>query len=80
MNTVETPIVEKMEIPKDGIIEELNRKLEEQNQKLKDADETLKQKEMSERNLLEGLRYRDGVIDGLKFALRCNGISGGEVM
>ena len=25
------------------------------------------------------LRYRDGVIYGLKYALRCNGVSGGEV-
>lgn len=26
------------------------------------------------------LRYRDGVIYGLKYAIRCNGISGGEVL
>jgi len=26
-----------------------------------------------------GLRYRDGVIYGLKYATRCNGVSGGEV-
>ena len=25
------------------------------------------------------LRYRDGVIYGLKYAIRCNGVSGGEV-
>lgn len=25
------------------------------------------------------LRYRDGVIYGMKYALRCNGVSGGEV-
>lgn len=25
------------------------------------------------------LRYRDGMIAGLKFAIRCNGVSGGEV-
>lgn len=25
------------------------------------------------------LKYRDGVIYGLKYALRCNGISGGDV-
>ena len=25
------------------------------------------------------LRYRDGIIYGLKYAIRCNGISGGEV-
>lgn len=26
------------------------------------------------------LRYRDGVIYGLKFATRCNGVSGGDVI
>lgn len=25
------------------------------------------------------LAYKDGMIDGLKFAIRCNGVSGGEV-
>lgn len=25
------------------------------------------------------LRYRDGMIAGLKYAIRCNGVSGGEV-
>ena len=25
------------------------------------------------------LRYRDGMIEGLKYAIRCNGVSGGEV-
>lgn len=25
------------------------------------------------------LRYRDGIIEGLKFAIRCNGVSGSEV-
>lgn len=25
------------------------------------------------------LRYRDGVIYGMKYALKCNGVSGGEV-
>ena len=24
-------------------------------------------------------RYRDGIIDGLKYAAKCNGVSGGEV-
>lgn len=27
----------------------------------------------------ERLQYRDGVIYGLKYALRCNGVSGGEI-
>ena len=28
--------------------------------------------------LLKDLRFRDGVIEGLKFATKCNGVSGGE--
>ena len=32
-----------------------------------------------EDQLRNELRYRDGVIYGLKYALRCNGISGGEL-
>ncbi len=32
-----------------------------------------------EEQLKRELRYRDGVIYGLKYALRCNGVSGGEV-
>lgn len=33
--------------------------------------------ELHEKKVL--IRYRDGLIDGLKFALRCNGVSGGDV-
>lgn len=32
-----------------------------------------------EEQLRGELRYRDGVIYGLKYAIRCNGVSGGEV-
>ena len=32
-----------------------------------------------EEQLKSELRYRDGVIHGLKFSIRCNGISGDEV-
>ena len=32
-----------------------------------------------EEQLRGALRYRDGVIHGLKYATRCNGVSGGEV-
>ena len=32
-----------------------------------------------ENQLKYELRYRDGVIYGMKYALRCNGVSGGEV-
>ena len=33
----------------------------------------------NEEQLKRGLRYRDGIIYGLKYAIRCNGVSGGEV-
>ena len=32
-----------------------------------------------ENQLKYELHYRDGVIYGMKYALRCNGVSGGEV-
>lgn len=32
-----------------------------------------------ENQLKYELRYKDGVIYGLKYALRCNGVSGGKV-
>lgn len=32
-----------------------------------------------EEKLRGELRYREGVIYGLKYAMRCNGVSGGEV-
>lgn len=32
-----------------------------------------------EHQLKYELHYRDGVIYGMKYALRCNGVSGGEV-
>lgn len=32
-----------------------------------------------EERLRGELRYRDGIIHGLKYATRCNGVSGGEV-
>lgn len=35
---------------------------------------------VAEENQLKGeLCYRDGVIYGMKYALKCNGVSGGEV-
>ena len=30
-------------------------------------------------SLKSELRYRDGIIYGLKYAMKCNGVSGGEV-
>lgn len=32
-----------------------------------------------ENQLKNELRYRDGIIYGLKYAIRCNGVSAGEV-
>ena len=32
-----------------------------------------------EEQLRGALKYRDGMIEGLKYAIRCNGVSGGEV-
>ena len=32
-----------------------------------------------ENQLKYELRYRDGIIYGMKYALKCNGVSGGEV-
>ena len=35
---------------------------------------------VAEENLLKNeLRYRDGIIYGMKYALKCNGLSGGEI-
>ena len=33
----------------------------------------------NEEQLKRELRYRDGMIAGLKYAIRCNGVSGGDV-
>lgn len=37
------------------------------------------QQEAKEEQLKQEIRYRDGMIAGLKYAIRCNGVSGGEV-
>lgn len=36
-------------------------------------------KMVDEEQLKKELRYRDGMIAGLKYAIRCNGVSGGDV-
>lgn len=46
------------------------KELLEENEKLKDENARLK----------DGNRLLNGMVDGLKFAIRCNGISGAEVM
>lgn len=38
-----------------------------------------KRQMLNEEQLKRELRYRDGMIAGLKYAIRCNGVSGGEV-
>jgi hypothetical protein len=49
----------------------------------KELKERLNEAELAIKNNEEQykgeLRYRDGVIYGLKYAMRCNGVSGGEV-
>lgn len=47
--------------------------LEVARRKIQEKDEIIK-------GLERILASKDGMIDGLKFALRCNGISGGEVI
>ena len=62
-----------------------NNELRAENEKLKAELEearlaTEHNRHVSEENQLKyELHYRDGVIYGMKYALRCNGISGGEV-
>lgn len=56
---------------KDKIIAELKADLDSLLNELKSVRET--------RDYLIDNRYKDGVISGLKFAIRCNGVSGGEV-
>lgn len=35
--------------------------------------------DVEENQTMNEMRFRDGIIYGMKFALRCNGVSGGEV-
>lgn len=63
----------------------LNNKLRAENEKLKVELEEARvavehNRHVAEENQLKyELHYRDGVIYGMKYALKCNGISGGEV-
>jgi regulator of replication initiation timing len=63
----------------------LNNTLRAENEKLKAELEEARlaaehNRHVAEENQLKcELRYRDGVIYGMKYALRCNGISGGEM-
>lgn len=63
----------------------LNNELRAENEKLKEELEEARSavehnRHVAEENQLKHeLHYRDGVIYGMKYALRCNGVSGGEV-
>lgn len=59
--------VDKMREKYEDYIKELNAEIEHHRERVLD------------RERLNEIRYRDGMIDGLKFAIRCNGVSGGEV-
>lgn len=62
-------------------ISELEAKCRELTEKLHEAElavEYSRQSVDDEQHKVE-LRYRDGMIEGLKYAIRCNGVSGGEV-
>ena len=75
----------------DKLRDRLNNRLDyiaELEAKCKDLAEKLHETELArehnwhlfnEEQLRGGLRYSDGVIHGLKYAIRCNGVSGGEV-
>ena len=62
-----------------------NNKLRSENEELKAALKEARAAVEHNRHVAEeneriwDLKYRDGVISGLQFALRCNGISGGKV-
>lgn len=61
----------------DEIVREMTREeLLEEIRKLKNEIEAMKE---WERTLEKSCQFKDGLIEGLKFAVRCNGVSGGEV-
>jgi len=62
-------------------IAELEAKCRDLTEKLHEAELAIEHnRHLADEEQLRGaLRYRDGVIHGLKYATRCNGVSGGEV-
>ena len=62
-------------------IAKLEVECKELNEKLREMDLAVEHNRQvaNEEQLKLELRYRDGIIAGLKFAIRCNGVSGGEV-
>lgn len=65
----------KQEMTKEELII-INEELRAENERLK---RDLNCHIANETQLKSKLYYRDGVIHGMKYALRCNGISGGEI-
>ena len=72
------------EMTREELVEAGN-KLISENEKLKAELEEARlaaehNRHVAEENQLKyELHYRDGVIYGMKYALRCNGVSGGEI-
>ena len=62
-------------------IAELEKENKELKERLNDAERAIEHnRHLADEEQRKGdLRYRDGVIYGLKYALRCNGVSGGEM-
>lgn len=60
---------------------ELRERIQELEKQLKEALISVEHNRhiAEEEQLRREFRYRDGVIYGLKYALRCNGVSGGEI-
>ena len=62
-------------------IAKLEVECKELNEKLREMDLAVEHNRQvaNEEQVKRELIYRDGMIAGLKFAIRCNGVSGGEV-
>lgn len=59
-------------------LKELQSELEAYKTAMKDLEAKFEKAE-DERRVNAELSFRQGIIDGLKYAMRCNGVSGGEV-
>lgn len=63
-----------------AIINELRAENEKLKAELQEALAVEHNRHVAEENQLKyELHYRDGIIYGMKYALKCNGVSGGEV-
>lgn len=64
-----------------GYIAELEAKCRDLTEKLREVNAAVEhyQKVADVEAVKKDLFYRDGMIAGLKYAIRCNGVSGGEV-